>query len=435
MINMVKSLEYVLISDFGDIRTGKTPKTENTEYWNGNVPFITPTDIPGFDSKKLLHTERTISEEGVRSQKNTLLPPNSLCVSCIATIGKLCLTSVPSITNQQINSIIVNNNYNPDYLFYVFRYYLPYLQLIGGGTGSGTPIINKNKFSKLKYPIFKDKKHQAKIANVLSNYDQLIENNNKRIRLLESIAKELYKEWFVRFRFPDHEKYKNKESELGKIPSSFSVIKANDIFSYFVGGGWGNDNITDEYSEPAYVIRGADFPYITRGDVSTCPYRFHKISNYKPRKLRENDIVFEISGGTAKQPVGRTVIVTKGILERLENKVICASFCKLLRPDYNKITPYYFYHYLQFLYDTRMIERFQLQSTGIINFKFEYFLRKGPILIPPKTLMEEFDRHIKPMMDEIDDLAKKNVLLARQRDSMLPRLMSGKLSVEGKEVI
>ena len=84
---------------------------------------------------------------------------------------------------------------------------------------------------------------------------------------------------------------------------------------------------------------------------------------------------------------------------------------------------------MQFLYDTRIIDRFQLQSTGIINFKFEYFLRKGDVLLPPKDLMNEFEVKAKLFHDKISLLAKQNENLIKQRDLLLPRLMSGKLEV------
>ncbi|MBO7463092.1 MAG: restriction endonuclease subunit S [Bacteroidales bacterium] len=270
---------------------------------------------------------------------------------------------------------------------------------------------------------------QNKIVNILSAYDSLIENNNKRIKLLENMAMEIYKEWFVRFRFPNYKNTEFKNSELGKIPTTFNVLKANEVFEYYVGGGWGNDEYTEEYPVDAYVIRGADFPLVKRSNVSSCPYRYHKTSNYKSRKLRVNDLVFEISGGTAEQPVGRTVLITQGILDQLSDKVICASFCKLIRPDFTKVTANYLYYWFQFLYDTRMIEKFQLQSTGIINFKFDFFLRKGPILVPTLELMNEFEKHIIPIRKEIDKLAIQNQNLIRQRDALLPRLMSGRLAV------
>ena len=81
------------------------------------------------------------------------------------------------------------------------------------------------------------------------------------------------------------------------------------------------------------------------------------------------------------------------------------------------------------MYDTRIIDRFQLQSTGIINFQFEYFLRKGDLLLPEKRLMEMFDEQVKPMYAQIAFVAKENNNLIKQRDLLLPRLMSGKLEV------
>ena len=81
------------------------------------------------------------------------------------------------------------------------------------------------------------------------------------------------------------------------------------------------------------------------------------------------------------------------------------------------------------MYDTRIIDKFQLQSTGIINFKFEYFLRKGDILVPPLELMNQFEEVVKPLQDKKNLLAKQNDNLIRQRDLLTPRLMSGKLSI------
>ena len=274
---------------------------------------------------------------------------------------------------------------------------------------------------------------QQKIADILSAYDELIENNNRQIEILEAEAEELYKEWFVRFRFPSHESVPFEKTVLGKIPNTFSVVNMEKIFDYYIGGGWGNDNENKDYCEQAYVIRGTDFPNVIKGDLTTCPNRFHKASNYRTRKLQPDDIIIEVSGGTAEQPVGRAIIVSKDVLDRLNNKVICASFCKLIRLKKEFISPIYFYHWMKFLYNTRVIDKFQLQSTGIINFKFDYFLRKGLVMIPSHNVMIEFEKKVNSIRKKIDKLAYQNELLKQQRDLLLPRLMSGKLEVNTKE--
>lgn len=109
--------------------------------------------------------------------------------------------------------------------------------------------------------------------------------------------------------------------------------------------------------------------------------------------------------------------------------MICASFCKLIRIKKDVATPYFFYYWLKYLYDTRIIDRFQLQSTGIINFKFESFLKKGTVVLPPMDIMKQFDDSVEHLYRDMNNLAKQNDLLTHQRDLLLPRLMSGKLSI------
>ncbi len=298
-------------------------------------------------------------------------------------------------------------------------------------TSKGTKMPRGTPKAIMKYFVPDvDNMDQERIANILSRYDEAIENNNKRIKLLEQIAQNLYKEWFVRFRFPGWQNEQYKDSCIGKIPEKFSVLKQKEVISDYIGGGWGNDDESANYPIQAAVVRGADFPSFTKGDISTCPVRFHKKSNYESRIISEDDIVLEVSGGTQEQPVGRTVIVTKERLERFDNKLICASFCKLIRLNKKVIAPYFYYYWMQFVYDTRIIDRYQLQSTGIINFKFEYFLRKGDVLLPPSELMWDFDSRVRTIHKQIENLAKANENLAKQRDLLLPRLMSGKLEVK-----
>ena len=314
------------------------------------------------------------------------------------------------------------------YLYWVLKLksISKYANLIA--SGSAQPDLPHGSFKKIKIPMF-DIVIQKKISRILDEYESLIHNNNKRIKIIEQMAEELYKEWFVRFRYDIKTKsYKN--SPLGKIPESFDIIKVRDAMDYYIGGGWGNDSFSEEFPVRGFVIRGADFPKVKKGDISSTPLRFHKQSNYNARKLEANDIVFEISGGTQEQPVGRSVLITEELLGQFDNSAICASFCKLIRVNEQIVSPIYLYYWLQYMYETRMIDQFQLQSTGIINFKFEYFLRKGLILLPPKDLMERFEKQVVLMKKQIDELAIANSNLIKQRDLLLPRLMSGKLEVK-----
>ena len=417
------------ISEIGDVIGGGTPSTKNVKFWGGNIPWLTPKDLAHYTSVYIKNGENYITEAGLKSG-STLLPADTVLVTSRAPIGYLAIAQNPIATNQGFKSIVCRKDIcNPLYLYYYLKANISYLRLFG--TGATFPEISGSVMKKIKINIIEDLHLQTKIASILSTYDELIEKNNRKIEILQEMAEELYKEWFVRFRFPEYKNTKKQDSTLGMIPENFKITKMSEIFENYIGGGWGNDDESTQYSVPAYVIRGTDFPSIIKGDISSCPYRWHKEGSYKSRQLKVNDIIIEISGGTAEQPVGRAVLIDDNLIKRFDNKVICASFCKQVSLKQDKVSPIYFYYWMKFLYDTRMIDRFQLQSTGIINFKFEYFVRKGDILLPPKSLMDRFDNIVATIRKDISLLAEQNENLTQQRDLLLPRLMSGKLEVKG----
>ncbi len=417
------------ISEIGTVVGGGTPSTKNPDYWGGGIPWISPKDLTDYKSVYISKGENFLTEKGLKSGTR-LLPKNTLLFSSRAPIGYVALAANPICTNQGFKSIVCDEKQVvPLYLYYYMKANLDYIKLFG--TGATFPEISGKTMGKIKVEIFKSLDVQHRIASILSTYDSLIENNTKRISLLEKMAENLYKEWFVRFRFPGHENVEMENSKYGKLPKTFEIVKMNEVFDYYIGGGWGEEERSEGFPEEASVIRGADFPNIWHYDVSSCPKRYHKAKNYKARQLEDGDIIMEISGGTSEQPVGRTVLVTEDLLERFPNKrLICASFCKLIRLKKDVVSPYYFYYWMKFLYDTRIIDRFQLQSTGIINFKFEPFLRRGDVVLPPKEVMLAFEKQVSLCHKEMNQLAKQNSLLARQRDLLLPRLMSGKLEVK-----
>ena len=420
-------MEYVRIGEIcSKVCSGGTPTSSNPNYYNGGIPWLNTNEV---NFCNIYETNKTISQEGLDHSAAKYIPVNTIIVAMYGvTAGKSAIAKIPLTTNQACcNLVIDDNKADYQYVYYFLKQQSDNLNKLANGGAQqnlNSLIIKKYKIALPSLAI------QHRIASILSTYDTLIENNTKRIRLLEKMAENLYKEWFVRFRFPGHEKVKFGESKYGKLPNTFRIVRMNDVFSYYIGGGWGEEEQSEDFPEEASVIRGADFPNVWHYDVSSCPRRFHKAKNYAARQLQAGDIVMEISGGTSEQPVGRTVLATQELIGRFEGgRVICASFCKLIRVDKEIVSPYYFYYWMKFLYDTRIIDRFQLQSTGIINFKFEPFLRKGDVMLPPKEIMEAFEKQVSVLHKEMNQLAKQNSLLARQRDLLLPRLMSGKLEV------
>lgn len=323
------------------------------------------------------------------------------------------------------------------YLYYAFQD--SYMQGQIRSYGSGATVehlrIGDCETIKVKYP---DLPTQKKIASILSAYDELIENNNKRIKLLEEMAEEIYKEWFVRLRFPAYQdaKFFDKDGNevphgtVGALPEGWVVKKFKDCLSHYIGGGWGEESPKGKNTIPAHVIRGTDIPYFNKGQLNFDVLRYHSKSNLSSRICKPLDIIFEVSGGTEDQSLGRTCLLTKEALNRFGNPVIGASFCKLIRVDSTVISPFYIYALLNRMYRTNELMVFQVQSTGISNYQFENFIDATKVKIPKVEIQKQFEHLISPMFVEIQMLGAKNQILQETRDLLLPRLISGKLSVE-----
>jgi type I restriction enzyme S subunit len=186
MMTSKDSWPEVRIGDLGDIFTGRTPPTEQPDYFGGDYPFITPGDMRQGKYARL--TQRSVSNKGAELLRRIKIPANSVCVSCIGwQMGEVIMTDKPSFTNQQINTIVPNDKVDPSYLYYSLRPRKQEWLSLGAATGVRTPILNKSAFCDLKvriptFPV------QRRIADILSAYDNLMENSQRRIQVLESMA-------------------------------------------------------------------------------------------------------------------------------------------------------------------------------------------------------------------------------------------------------
>jgi len=197
----MNKLIAIEIGKLGTTITGKTPSSNNPEDFGTEYMFITPSD--SFDDKMIFKTNRYLSEFGINKLKNKVLPPKSVLVSCIGSaMGKIIMNHSSAISNQQINSIIINKNFDSDYIYYNLKNNYKLLRNAAAGS-TALPMLNKTDFDKLIINIHKELVDQQKIASVLSSLDSKIELNNRINAELEAMAKTLYDYWFVQFDFPD----------------------------------------------------------------------------------------------------------------------------------------------------------------------------------------------------------------------------------------
>ncbi|MGL2637418.1 restriction endonuclease subunit S, partial [Helicobacter pylori] len=137
--------QRVKVKDFGIIITGSTPLTQISEYWNGTISWITPTDIN--DNKDIFNSERKITQKGLDTIR--MIPKNSVLVTCIASIGKNAILRVNGACNQQINAIIPNKDFNADFIYYLMENNKQYL--LGKAGVTATYIISKQVFEEIDF--------------------------------------------------------------------------------------------------------------------------------------------------------------------------------------------------------------------------------------------------------------------------------------------
>lgn len=302
-------------------------------------------------------------------------------------------------------------------------------------TGSTRKNINAKMYEKM--PIFlPEEKTQEKIVTLLESLDSKIEINNKIISNLESQAQAIFKSWFVDFEpFQDGNFV---ESELGMIPEGWEVKPIGELLDFDIGGGWGKEKPQEKYLIPAYVIRGTDIPNSKLGYFNMDNYRYHTESNLKNRRLQVGDIIFESSGGSTNQDLGRMLLVTDELLNEYNNDIICASFCKLIRINDSSIR-WFVYNLLEYSYRNKILTKYEVKSTGISNFSFTIFKDDFKIAVPNRKTMERYFNVTGNNINLSAKLGVQNTKLAELRDALLPKLMAGEIDVsnikiEGEEV-
>ena len=257
---------------------------------------------------------------------------------------------------------------------------------------------------------------QKKIAKILSALDDKIECNNQINKNLEEQAKKIFKEWFI----------DNSEN------ASWKRGNFSDLITSTLSGDWGKDELSGNNTEKVYCVRGADIPEVKTGNKGKMPVRYIIPKNLKSKQLEDGDIVVEISGGSPSQSTGRSTVITQSLLDRCDSSIVCTNFCKALKPV--KEYSMFIYYYFQYLYDKNIFFSYENGTTGIKNLDLTGFLETESIVIPPKNLIDDFNKFCTSSFNLIFANGKESENLSNIRDSLLPKLMSGELDVSDIDI-
>lgn len=263
---------------------------------------------------------------------------------------------------------------------------------------------------------------QKKIAKILSNYDDLIENNNRRIKILEEMAQKIYKEWFVDFKFPGHETATFKNSELGEIPSNWNIGTIKSINDVVGGYAFKSSDLMDKGQKGVIKIKNIQSGNI---DLSSCQFIDDNIAQ-KANKflLNSGDMLIAMTGAQ----VGKVGIMPITKINYYLNQRV-GRFVPNKKYIINN----------QFLFIYTQSEKFINQINNVASGAAQPNISTNQIenidiLLPEEVILSKFEQKIDAIYKECQLLKSKNKNLKQTRDILLPRLISGEIDIENLEI-
>jgi type I restriction enzyme S subunit len=363
-------------------------KTEQTE---GDVPIVSSSGISSF------HNKWKVQGPGVViGRKGTL-----------GTVHYLRQNYWPHDTTLWVKDFKGNT---PRFL----SYFLQTLKLENFDVGASNPTLNRNHVHKIKIIFPKDVDIQRKIAAILSAYDELIENNQRRIALLEKLAEEIYREWFVRLRFPGHEKVK----VIKGVPQGWDVKRISEVVEFLSGYTFKSETYTPTGSFGIVTIKNVQDGYFVPEctdfvDAPPINMKAHCLLNL-------GDVLMSLTGN-----VGRVCHVFGSNL--LLNQRVAKLQAKL------KDGRQFIYYTFNNASMIQLVENLSLGSTAQMNLS-PIQLGKQKLIVPSSELLQRFEEIVRLHTEQKLNLYCQNEKLKQTRDKLLPRLISGKLSVENLDI-
>lgn len=380
------------LSELGFLGRGKSKHRPRNDIslFGGSYPFIQTGEIKAANLY-ISNYEQTYNEKGLAQSK--LWNEGTLCMTIAANIAETAILKIKACFPDSIVGFVADNKLCN---VYFIKYYIDFIknkmQSVSGGACQDNLSLDKIAYFDIEAP---KKKIQDKIAKILSNYDDLIENNNKRIKILEEMAQKIYKEWFVDFKFPNNETTTFKQTELGKIPTDWEIVLVESLLKRL--------KAKNKYTQENVLSQGK----IIVIDQSTSDYLgFH---NNLP------DFI-----ATPKQPL----IIFGDHTCKMQMLVEDFSIGPNVIPITSDSVPITFLYYLiDSLIETKEYKR---HWNDLIAKK---------VILPSKQLTLDFSQKITPLMAMINLLKHINQTLKQTRDILLPRLISGEIDVENMEVV
>lgn len=396
--------------------SGGTPSKANEDYWSGTIPWISAKDLI---LPRIYDAPMKISEEAVQ-KGSRLVPENTVLFvvrgMSLANEFRISLARVPLAFNQDLKALRPKENFSSEFIFYSLYAQRENILQRAGEASHGTKKLPTQVIEDIlvQAPSLND---QEKVVLFIRHYDDLIENNRRRIQLLEESTRLLYREWFVHLRFPGHEQLK----VLDGLPQGWLREPLEAICIPKDGiqtGPFGSQLHQSDYTDDG-------IPVVMPKDIANRRVSLQSIARI-PESLA-NQL------GRHRMQIGDTVYGRRGDIGRRafigprQDGYFCGTGCLRFRPDPAIVNPRYLFDQLG-APDTEGCIINRAKGSTMPNLSAGA-LKTVPILLPPKRIQESYAEAVEPTNSLIETLAEQNQKLAQARDLLLPRLMNGEITV------
>lgn len=407
------------LDQLGSVNRGKSkhrPRNDPSLY-GGEYPFVQTGDIKHSHFYVTNHTQ-TYNETGLAQSK--LWDAGTLCITIAANIADTAILSYPACFPDSIIGFIADESKaDTKYVKYCLDTYKQIMLNISLGTTQDN--MSATKLLSLKFPV-PNLNEQKKIAAILSSYDDLIEINKKHIQTLGCVAEELYKEWFMRFRFPDYECIDFEKN----IPKEWEVISCNDLLEVIKGKSYTSLEMQNEKStDNKFFINLKNFHKY--GGYRANGLKYYSGRYADKQKVYQGDIVMAVTDMTQD----RAIVGRVARIPFLDNDfgVISLDTVKIVPKKYSNN---FIYCYLMYSGFADTIKEFA-NGANVLHLNPIQILKQDA-LMPPLPLTEAFDEIVLPIFEQIEKLTLYIENLEIIKQSLQPRLISGKLSVKDLDI-
>ena len=414
--------DYTL-GECATLLSGGTPSKSRSEYWGGELPWVSCKDMK---VDRIYDAEDHLTPEGAANGTRVVPEGTILFVvrgMILARDFPVAITKRRVAFNQDLKAVKPAGFVEPQFLYYWLKANTHEILGRADEAGHGTKRLQTDRLLAMQVQV-PSITEQRRVASILAAYDDLIDNSNQRIRVLEEIARAVYREWFVEFRSPNQPRKSFVVYPPTSIPKGWEAIPFEKLLSSMMGGDWGSERPAGDELAEVGIVRGTDFDEVAYGGELRVPVRYIKPSSFKSRGLRAGDVIVENSVNAKSRCVGTPLHVDAQVLARMGRQAIAASFCKVFRFHEPSLGPVAHLHLRHMREEGRMEYYQNIAANGIGNFQAQKFAKEERLVLPAdEKLRANLVGKIGAFVYAISLLASQIQNLRRSRDLLLPHLV------------